>query len=158
MGKPTELALARGCGTSPADVQGGVTPATVPGGAGWSVVGIAAALLLVPATSVAGKKPELPELTEQHGHPSGAFTFRTPSDWTVEAPKSEREDLRASGAGIVVRFRYRSSEEGFDSLHAVCMQERLADPMETEPQVKYEYDHVGGQVNGRRANGNGPSR
>ena len=31
------------------------------------------------------------------------------------------------------------------------MMERLAPPMETEPQVAYEYDFIGGEVNGHRA-------
>jgi hypothetical protein len=150
MGRPAELAPRRGLRASLLDVQGGVAS----GGFGWRFRRLAClgALLFVPAGALAGKKNSaVPELTASHRHPSGAFTFRTPSDWTVESTGAGAGELRASGGGIIVRFRYRDGEAGFDSLHATCVLERLADPMAAEPQVKYEYDYVDGQIGGRRS-------
>jgi hypothetical protein len=50
-----------------------------------------------------------------------------------------------------MRLVERSGEQGLDSFHADCMLERLAPPMDTEPQVKYEYDFVGGMIGQQRA-------
>src|SRR5262245_35358124 len=144
--RPAELALGRRRGASPADAQGGVTPG---GGriAGLLLVGF----LLLPQVSWAGKKPAPPELSEEHSHPTGAFSFRTPPDWKVDVPKTKQEDLLASGGGILLKFRYQRREDGLDSLHNICMMVRLADLMEADPQVQYEYDYIGGQVAGRKA-------
>jgi hypothetical protein len=57
---------------------------------------------------------------------------------------------QVSGDGLIVRFLYRPTEAGYDSLHVACMLERLAGPMDTEPQVSYEYDFLGGAVGNMR--------
>ena len=60
--------------------------------------------------------------------------------------------LNVVGDGVVVRFIYRDGENnGYDSLHGVCMLERLAPAMEMQPVVEYEYDYVGGLIGNRRA-------
>jgi hypothetical protein len=51
----------------------------------------------------------------------------------------------------MVRFLYRHGEGGLDTVHVDCMLERLAGPMATEPQVKYEYDFRGGVLANRGA-------
>ena len=51
----------------------------------------------------------------------------------------------------MVRFLYRRGEGGIDTTHVDCMLERLAGPMHTEPQVKYEYDFRGGVLANRAA-------
>src|SRR5262245_66347707 len=40
---------------------------------------------------------------------------------------------------------------GLDSTHSDCMLQRLAGPMETSLDVRYEYDFVGGEIGERRA-------
>jgi hypothetical protein len=59
--------------------------------------------------------------------------------------------LETRGEGLIVRVLHREGEIGLDSLHAECMLVRLAAPMDTFPQVDYEYDYVGGQLGERRA-------
>jgi hypothetical protein len=122
--------------------------------------GLARVLLLAVALvgggtspTLAGKKsrPEPPPLTQDHKHPSGAFTFRTPDGWSVRPTDPATGILEVAGGDLMVRFLYRAGEIGLDSLHVDCMDVRLAPPMETEPQVKYEYDFVGGPVADRRA-------
>jgi hypothetical protein len=105
-----------------------------------------------PAT-LAGKKsrPEPAALTQDHKHPSGAFSFRTPEGWSVRPSPANTEALDAVAGDLMVRFLYRAGEAGYDSLHVTCMLERLAPPMDTAPQVQYEYDFVGGVVADRRA-------
>jgi len=100
----------------------------------------------------AGKKPpeSPPSLSVEHQHPSGAFTFRTPEGWTVQAPEGSPEALDTWGGDLGIRFVYRPGEAGFDALHATCMLERLAGPMDIEPQVSYEYDFVSGNAGNRR--------
>jgi hypothetical protein len=48
---------------------------------------------------------------------------------------AHREDL-------VVRFVYRQGEAGYDGVHADCMLERLADAMQIDPRIRYEYDFL----------------
>ena len=50
-----------------------------------------------------------------------------------------------------MRVLRRQGELGLDAMHVECMLVRLAGPMETHPQVDYEYDFVGGEVSGHRA-------
>jgi hypothetical protein len=117
------------------------------------LAGLALVLLVLaagPAAS-AGKKAESPPLSLRHAHPSGAFSFRTPESWRVSSTPSAPETLEAGGDDLLVRFTYRSGETGYDALHAVCMLERLAGPMETSGDVRYEYDYVGGPVGELRA-------
>lgn len=99
----------------------------------------------------AGQPPGIPALETEHTSPSGAFTFRTPAGWVVEASAGP-ETVNASGSGVRVRFVHRPGEHGYDSLHGACMLERLAPPIETSPVIKYEYDFVGGEIgNDQRA-------
>lgn len=106
--------------------------------------------LLPVLASAGGKKPEAPPpLPQEHLHPSGAFTFRTPEDWKVAASPTNPDAIELGGGGVLIRFIFRPEEQGYDSLHVVCMLERLASEMEQAPQVKYEYDFVGG-VSGER--------
>lgn len=117
--------------------------------------GLAALLvsLIAPALAHPARKPppQPPPLIREHRHPSGAFSFRTPEGWTVAGVPGNPELLEAAGDGVRVRFLHHPGEAGYDSLHVTCMMERLAGPMETAPQVKYEYDFVGGVVGDRRA-------
>lgn len=112
---------------------------------------IALSSLTVPAW--AGKKapPPPPSLVAEHMHPTGAFTFRTPDGWTVGPLPGRSDVVEAWGGPIGVRFVYQPGETGLDSLHVACMLERLAPPMDAQPQVKYEYDFVGGPVGQARA-------
>jgi hypothetical protein len=99
-----------------------------------------------------GKPPEAPPpLNVEHQHPSGAFAFRTPEGWKVQPSLANPAVVDAWGGDLGVRFVYRAGEAGYDALHADCMLERLAGPMETEPRIKYEYEFVGGVVGNRRA-------
>lgn len=100
--------------------------------------------VLFAAASAAAETP--PALATEHVHASGAFSFRTPAAWTLGEVPGVAEAIQASGDGVAVRFVYRPGASGFDSLHGICMLERLAGPMETFPQVKYEYDFLSGTV------------
>ena len=110
-------------------------------------------VVLCPQIVRAGRRaPEPPPaLDVEHQHPSGAFLFRTPEGWKVQPLAAKPEAIEAWGGDLGVRFLYRPGESGFDSLHADCMLERLAGPMDTEPRVRYEYEFVGGVVGSRRA-------
>jgi hypothetical protein len=69
----------------------------------------------------------------------------------VESSGVSPEVMQAQGDSIVVRFLHRGEESGYDSLHVDCMQERLGNPLEAEPQVEYEYDFVSAVFGARRA-------
>lgn len=110
------------------------------------------AVFLFPGAAWAGRKspPSPPPLPLEHKHPSGAFSFRTPEGWKV-VPSPVNPDVLQTGEGdLLVRFLYRAGEGGLDTTHVDCMLERLAGPMATEPQVKYEYDFRGGVIGGDR--------
>jgi len=108
-------------------------------------------LVLLLATALgAAEPPPVPPLPRQHTHPSGAFSFSTPEDWTVERPTPYSDAIQAQGGGLLVRFVFQRGDVGYDSLHVTCMLERLAGPMETEPGVRYEYDFVSGELGDRR--------
>ena len=108
------------------------------------------AIFLFPALGVAGGKAlPPPDLTNEHLHPSGHVSFMTPPDWNVTARDASRVD--AWGPEVGLRLVERNGEQGLDSFHVDCMMERLAGPMETAPEVAYEYDFIGGIVNGHRA-------
>jgi hypothetical protein len=114
------------------------------------VAASALAIFLSPALGVAGSKAvPPPPLTDEHHNPSGHVTFLTPADWNVTVKDSSRVD--AWGPDVGLRLVERQGEQGLDSFHVDCMMERLAPPMETHPQVDYEYDFIGGAVNGHRA-------
>ncbi len=105
---------------------------------------LAAAFAPVCLDAVEKRSAAAPPLEREHSHPSGAFTFRTPADWTVELLASSPGTQQASRGELLVRFIYRAGEAGYDSLHVTCMLERLAGPMEMEPDVRYEYDFLSG--------------
>jgi hypothetical protein len=112
------------------------------------------AVALCPEAVLAGSKPAAappPVLSVEHLHPSGAFLFRTPDDWKVQPSQANPQAIEAWGGDLGLRFVYRAGEAGYDSLHADCMLERLAGPMDTEAHIKYEYEFVGGVVGNRRA-------
>jgi hypothetical protein len=114
------------------------------------VAASALAIFLSPALGVAGGKVlPAPALTDEHRNPTGNVTFLTPPDWNVTVKDDTRID--AWGPDVGLRLVERQGEQGLDSFHVDCMMERLAPPMETEPQVKYEYDFIGGVVNNHRA-------
>ncbi len=106
---------------------------------------------ILPARVLAGKRVPPPPLPAEHRHPSGGFAFRTPDAWKVVTPAESPETLNAAGDGVFVRFVYRDGEAGYDSLHGLCMLERLAPAMDMFPVVEYEYDYVGGVISDRRA-------
>lgn len=112
-----------------------------------------AATAFVPVAAWAGKKapPPPPPLVAVHQHPSGAFSFRTPEGWAVGPLAGRPEAIEAWGGPLGIRFVYQPGEAGLDSLHINCMLERLAAPMDMEPQVKYEYDFIGGPFGSARA-------
>lgn len=101
-------------------------------------------LLFVAATASAAEQP--PVLDTEHLHASGAFSFRTPASWALAEVPGEPEAVQASGDGMLVRFVYRPGEWGRDSLHGICMLERLAGRMDMYPNVDYEYDFLTGKV------------
>ena len=104
-----------------------------------------------PIVAGAASRPEPPpNLSQEHQHPSGVFTFRTPSDWVVAASPKDPNALEAGGGGLLVRFLFRQGENGYDSLHVDCMLERLAEEKEQAPTVKYEYDFLSGLLGERR--------
>jgi hypothetical protein len=92
-----------------------------------------------------------PVLDTLHTSPTGAFSFRTPKGWTIAERAAEPETVDAAGSGVRVRIVYRAGEHGFDSLHGTCMLERLAPPENVSPEIKYEYDFMGGAFGDRRA-------
>jgi hypothetical protein len=111
------------------------------------------AVSLWPGAAWAGKKPspQPPPLPQDHKHPSGAFSFRTPEGWTVATSTANPDMTEARGGDLMVRFLYRRGEGGLDTTHVDCMMERLAGPMVAEPQVMYEYDFKGGVLANRGA-------
>lgn len=113
---------------------------------------ILAPLVVHSAVLAAGeKKATAPVLSEEHWNASKTLSFRTPAGWTVTSKPGELETTEARGDGVILRLVRREGELGLDGLHVECMLNRLAGPMETHPQVAYEYDFIGGDVQGRRA-------
>jgi hypothetical protein len=107
------------------------------------------ALAMLPAPVWAGRKPiAAPALTLEHRHPSGAFNFKTPEGWTVGAATADAFEAWSGELGV--RFLYHQGESGLDSLHATCILEGLAPLGASEPQLKYEYEYVGGVLGNRR--------
>lgn len=113
----------------------------------WLIAALCAAAL--PGWAAPRKRPT-PPLPLEHVHPSGAFSFRTPAGWASRMLTDQTDVFETSGDGLVVRFYFRPQEIGLDSLHVNCMAMRLLGPMETSPQLKYEYDFVGGALGTRR--------
>ncbi len=112
-----------------------------------------ASLLLLPGPTWAGKEKNTasPPLSSQHQNRDGAFRFRTPEGWTVESRGESPEIVEARGGGdLIVRFVHRNQEAGYDGIHADCMLERLADAMNTDPRVQYEYDFLSSELGPHR--------
>jgi hypothetical protein len=108
--------------------------------------------MLLPASLGAGKKDEpAPDLPSEHTNSSKTLTFRTPAGWAVQAGAGQPEMTEARGDGLILRIVRHEGELGLDSMHVQCMLVRLAGPMDTFPQVDYEYDFVGGEVGERKA-------
>ena len=108
------------------------------------------ALFVVPSSAGSGASKVPPVLTHEHGHPTGAFTFKTPAGWDLSTFGPSPPGLEARSEALIVRFLFRPEEAGYDSLHVDCMLERLTGPMAMEPRVKYEYDFLSGTVGERR--------
>lgn len=115
--------------------------------------GSLACLVLIAAPVGAGKKDPrgAPALASEHWSASRKVNFRTPAEWAIEAGTGQPEVTEARGDGLIVKLVRREGELGLDSLHVECMLLRLAAPMDTFPQVDYEYDFVGGTLGERRA-------
>jgi hypothetical protein len=115
-------------------------------------IAVLAATALLPVVAWAGKKTAPPPpLVTVYNHPSGAFSFRMPEGWKVGPLAGRPEAIEAWGGPLGVRFVYQAGESGLDALHVNCMLERLAPPMDQNPQVKYEYDFLGGPFGSARA-------
>jgi hypothetical protein len=108
------------------------------------------AALLAPAVLAAEAKGA-PTLDAEHVHPSGRLSFRTPSTWTVRTSPTNPDMVEAGDGTLLVRFEHRDGEVGYDSLHVLCMLQRLASEWDQDPRVKYEYDFLGGEIGNRRA-------
>ncbi len=108
---------------------------------------------LVAASGGAGEKEKAARdrLSEENANAAGTFTVRTPQDWVFETRAGEPEVTEARGGALVLRVVRREGELGLDSWHVQCMLERLAGPMETRPQVEYEYDFHQGWIADRQA-------
>ncbi len=112
---------------------------------------IFASLLALPAAALAGDKPVVPPLAQDHWNGSQTLRFKTPEGWLVSNTSGQQVEVTdARGDGMRLRLLRWSAEMGLDSTHIDCMLQRLAGPMETSLDVRYEYDFVGGEVDGRR--------
>ena len=106
-------------------------------------------LALVSVSLDAGDKGKI-SLEAEHKNASGTVTIRTPPDWVFETNEGIPEISEARGGPLVIRVVRREGELGLDGYHVQCMMERLASPMETQPQVDYEYDFHQGWVGERQ--------
>lgn len=93
---------------------------------------------------------QVPALSQEHRHPRGAFSFRTPADWTVQPVAGRSDALEASSGPLRVRIFWSAGEQGFDAIHVQCALERLSPGMEADPRLQYEHDFVSGMVGDRR--------
>ena len=107
-------------------------------------------LALVCVSVDAGDKPKT-ALEAEHTNAAETLTIRTPSDWVFETREGQPEFSEARGGVLVVRILRRTGELGLDGYHVQCMLERLTGPMETQPQVDYEYDFRQGWIGERQA-------
>jgi hypothetical protein len=111
---------------------------------------VAAAVAALPAHAKDRRQERAPELAAVHANASQTVRFRTPAGWTVTSRPGSPELTEARGDQLLVRILRRDGEWGIDGLHVDCMLERLAGPMESQPDVSYEYDFVGGSIGERR--------
>jgi hypothetical protein len=115
------------------------------------LVAVALASLLISTAARAGEKAAPVDLPAVHVNTTSTVRLHLPIDWTATSRPGEPEVTEARGGGFVVRVLRREGELGLDSLHIECMQFRLAGPMDTSPELRYEYDFVGGEVGEHRA-------
>lgn len=108
----------------------------------------AAAVLLALAPLARGGSPA-PVLSEEHRHPSGAFTFRLPEGWTVR-DGARPGTIEASSGELRVRFVWQKLDLGVDIAHSTCMLERPVPGQPSEAQTSYEYDFLSGTVGDRQ--------
>jgi hypothetical protein len=110
-----------------------------------------ASLVALPALLSAGDKIEIKPLALEHWNSSRTLRFKTPEGWVVQNTPGQVELTEARGDGMRLRLVRWPMDMGLDSTHADCMLQRLAGPMETSLDVRYEYDFVGGEIGERRA-------
>ena len=104
----------------------------------------------LPSPLFAGSKG-LPALSREHRVGSSSATFRTPDSWTISVSAGNNpEVVTADGGDVAVRFLRWDSEFGLDSLHVMCLVERMAEPMALDPTLRYEYEFLGGERAERR--------
>lgn len=101
-----------------------------------------------PALLAAGKGP--PSLTREHRIASSPATFRTPESWVISVAGNNPEVVNADGGEVTVRFLRWDSELGLDGLHAMCLVERLGEPIALDPTLRYEYEFLSGERAERR--------
>jgi hypothetical protein len=108
---------------------------------------------LMAASGRAGEKETRAgdRLVAEHANAAGTFTLRTPEDWVFETRAGQPEVSEARGGPLVLRVVRREGELGLDGWHVQCMLERLAGPMQTRPEVDYEYDFHQGWIGDRQA-------
>ena len=112
---------------------------------------ILASLVALPAVLAAGEKIVIKPLAQEHWNSSRTLRFKTPEGWLVQNTSGQVELTEARGDGMRLRLVRWPMDMGLDSTHAECMLQRLAGPMETSLDVRYEYDFVGGEMGERRA-------
>ena len=109
------------------------------------------AVLSMPVALGAGEKEAAPALTDEHWNAARTLSFKTPAGWKVSPKPGDLETTEARGEGLIVRVLRSPGNLGLDAMHVECMLVRLAGPMETHPEVDYEYDFVGGEIAEHRA-------
>jgi len=112
---------------------------------------ILVSLVALPAGLAAGEKYVVKPLAQEHWNSSRTLRFKTPEGWLVQNTSGQVELTEARGDGMRLRLVRWPMDMGLDSTHAECMLQRLAGPMETSLDVRYEYDFVGGEIGERRA-------
>jgi hypothetical protein len=115
----------------------------------WLV--LAAASTMPVRVWAGGTSAAPPALGPERVHSSGAFTYRLPEAWQLRADARPGVVEAWGDPALGVRFVYQPGESGLDALHAACRDERLAAPIDMDPRLRYEYDHVGGVVLNHRA-------
>jgi len=104
----------------------------------------------MPSPLLAGSKGPA-ALSREHRVGSSSATFRTPDSWTISVSAGNNpEVVTADGGDVAVRFLRWDSEFGLDSLHVMCLVERMAEPMTLDPTLRYEYEFLGGERAERR--------
>ena len=111
---------------------------------------VLASLVALPAGLATGEKLVIKPLAQEHWNGSRTLRFKTPEGWLVQNTSGQVEVTEARGDGMRLRLVRWPIDMGLDSTHADCMLQRLAGPMETSLDVRYEYDFVGGEIGERR--------